>query len=149
MKTIRLFLVDDEPQVRRGLRMRLAMEPDFEVVGEAGDACNALAGVRSTRPHVVLTDIQMPGKDGLSLVADLRAIAPGCAVVMVSMQDDAATKARAKAAGAAGFVGKHEIDTALTQAIRFAASWPEMGANHTSNDGAAAEHRTTDEDDAE
>jgi DNA-binding NarL/FixJ family response regulator len=119
MKRIRLFLIDDEPQVREGLRMRLGMESDFDVVGEADDAMSALAAIRTARPDVVLTDIHMPGGDGMGLVADLTA--EGCSVVMVTMQDDAGTRARAAAAGAAGFVGKHEIDSALTHAIRSAA----------------------------
>jgi DNA-binding NarL/FixJ family response regulator len=120
MKTIRLFLLDDEPQVRQGLRMRLDMEPDFDVVGEAGDGLTALDAIRQTQPDIVLTDIQMPGPDGISLVPELRSA--GCRVVMVSMEDDAATRARAASAGADGFVGKHEIDSALTQAIRSAAA---------------------------
>jgi DNA-binding NarL/FixJ family response regulator len=140
MRTIRLFLVDDEQHVRRGLRMRLEMERDFEVVGEAGDACAAIAGVLDTRPDVVLMDIAMPGKDGVAIIADLRAVS-ACSVVMVSMQDDPVTRARAMAAGAAGFVGKHEIDTALTRAIR--------SAGNRRRDGGAAEgygpHRAADE----
>jgi DNA-binding NarL/FixJ family response regulator len=120
MNTIRLFLVDDEPQVRQGLRMRLEMEPDFEVVGEAGDGGTALPAVTEARPDVVLMDIEMPGKDGISITAELRTAAPGSAVVIVSMQDDPATRARAQVAGAVGFVGKHEIDSALTHAIRAA-----------------------------
>ena len=121
MQEIRLFLVDDEKQVREGLRMRLEMEPDFRVVGEAADPITALAAVPAAHPDVVLMDIQMPGGDGISTTARLRAAAASCGIVIVSMQDDAATRARAAAAGADGFVGKHEIDTALTDAIRSAA----------------------------
>jgi two-component system response regulator DesR len=118
MNTIRIFLVDDEPQVRHGLRMRLEMEADFAVVGEADDGPGAIRGVSKARPDVVLMDIEMPGKDGIRVTTELRNIAPACAVVIVSLQDDPATKALAFAAGAAAFVGKHEIDAALTQAIR-------------------------------
>jgi DNA-binding NarL/FixJ family response regulator len=122
MKTIRLFLVDDERRVRRGLRMRLEMEADFLVVGEAGDGCAAIAGIVDAQPDVVLMDIEMPCKDGISTSEELRTLAPHAAVVMVSMQDDTVTRARATAAGAVAFVGKHEIDTALTDAIRGAAA---------------------------
>jgi DNA-binding NarL/FixJ family response regulator len=121
MNAIRLFLVDDEPHVRRGLRMRLEMEPDFEIVGESGDGHLAIAGVRAVRPDVVLMDIELPGQDGIRATAELAATSPGTAVVMVSMRDDPATRAEARAAGAAAFVGKHEIDFALTRAIRAAA----------------------------
>jgi DNA-binding NarL/FixJ family response regulator len=122
MKRIRLFLVDDEPQVRRGLRMRLEMEDDFLVVGDASDGAAAIAKVAEERPDVVLMDVQMPDCDGIAVARKMRAAAPASAVIIVSMQDDAGTRARAFAAGAAGFVGKHEIDVALTTAIRNAAA---------------------------
>jgi DNA-binding NarL/FixJ family response regulator len=118
METIQLLLVDDERQVRQGLRMRLEMEPDLRVVGEAGDGCAALSAVQDLRPDVVLMDIDMPGKDGIAITAELLAATARCAVVIVSMHDDAATRARAFAAGAFDLVGKHEIDTALIDAIR-------------------------------
>lgn len=122
MNAIRLFLVDDEPHVRRGLRMRLEMEPDFEIVGESGDAPGALAGVRTSHPDVVLLDIELLGLDGIQAAADLARLAPESAVVMVSLRDDPGTRAAARAAGASAFVGKHEIDFALTRAIRSAAA---------------------------
>lgn len=122
MNAIRLFLVDDEPHVRRGLRMRLEMEPDFEIVGESGDGPTALTGVRETQPDVVLIDIELPGQNGIRTATGLAALAPAVAIVMVSLRDDPATRASARAAGAAAFVGKHEIDFALTRAIRFAAA---------------------------
>jgi DNA-binding NarL/FixJ family response regulator len=121
MNAIRLYLVDDEPHVRRGLRMRLEMEPDFEIVGESGDSAGAITGITATRPDVVLMDIELPGQDGIRTTASLSKTLPETAVVMVSMRDDPATRAQAREAGAAGFVGKHEIDFALTRAIRSAA----------------------------
>jgi DNA-binding NarL/FixJ family response regulator len=121
MDQIRLFLVDDEHTVRQGLRMRLGMEPDFLVIGEAADGGKALAGVASTRPDVVLMDIHLPVIDGIQATAVLRDTVPGCAVVMLSMQDDADTRSRARQAGAVGFVAKHEIESALAAAIRAAA----------------------------
>jgi pilus assembly protein CpaE len=98
--------------------MRLEMEPDFEIVGESGDGHGAVAAVQAVRPDVVLMDIELPGQDGIRATAELTATAPESAVVMVSMRDDPATRAEARAAGAAAFVGKHEIDFALTRAIR-------------------------------
>jgi DNA-binding NarL/FixJ family response regulator len=122
MKPIRLLLVDDEPAIRRGLRMRLALESDVEVVGEAGDGVSALQEVQRLAPQVVLMDVEMPGMDGIAATNRLRAQAPGSAVVMLSMHDDQRTVARALAAGAAAFVAKHSIDAALLAAIRQAAS---------------------------
>jgi DNA-binding NarL/FixJ family response regulator len=120
MNEIRLFLVDDEPLVRRGLRMRLGMELDFLIVGEAGDPRSAIEAIGRERPDVVLMDIQMSDTDGIAMTAEVGEIAPSTRVIIVSMQDDASTRQRAFAAGAVAFVGKHEIDSELTDAIRSA-----------------------------
>jgi len=122
MNQIRLFLVDDERTVRQGLRMRLGMEPDFTIVGEAADGRSAVESATEVCPDVVLMDIHIPILDGIQATAALRDAVPGCAVVMLSMQDDTDTRARARAAGAAGFVAKHQMETALAEAIRSAAS---------------------------
>ncbi len=64
---IRLMLVDDQPHVRQGLRMRLALEPDVAVVGEAGDGAEAVTLAETERPDVVVMDVVMPGLDGIAL----------------------------------------------------------------------------------
>jgi DNA-binding NarL/FixJ family response regulator len=121
MRPIRLLLVDDEPAIRRGLRMRLALESDVEIVGEAGDGAAALEEVERLAPQVVLMDIEMPGLDGIATTNELRSRAVNAAVVVLSMHDDAATVERALAAGATAFVSKQSIDGALLEAIRRAA----------------------------
>ncbi len=118
---ISILLVDDQPVVRRGLRMRLALEPDVEVVGEAGDGQAALLLATTLQPAVVVMDIEMPGMDGLSATALLRERNPASAVVILSMYDDAPTRKRAQQAGAVAVVGKHETTETLLAIIRQAA----------------------------
>ena len=116
--TISIVLVDDQATVRRGLRMRLTIEADVEVVGEAGSGEAALRLVRSLSPDVVLMDVEMPGMDGIDATAALCAAAPQVAVVVLSLYDDARTRARAREAGAAAFVAKHQAKTTLLATIR-------------------------------
>lgn len=116
-KPIRLLLVDCQPVVRRGLKMRLALEEDLVVVGEAGDATEAISLARALRPNVILMEVEMPGVSGISATEKLRG-APHSAVVIFTLRDDAATQERARAAGAAAFVAKHRTEGALLATIR-------------------------------
>jgi DNA-binding NarL/FixJ family response regulator len=114
-------VVDDEAHVRRGLRMRLDLEPDIQVVGEAADGQAALDQAPGLQPDVVLMDVRMAPLNGIAATSALRRLAPACAVVILSLYDDSDTRARAQAAGAAAFVAKHEANTLLVSAIRAAA----------------------------
>lgn len=117
---IRVFLVDDQPAVRAGLRMRLALEPDLLVVGEAGNGCEALAKATDLAPDVVVMDIRLPCLDGIAATAALRTRSPRPAVVVLTLDDDPAAREAAQRAGAVAFVAKHEADGSLLAAIRHA-----------------------------
>jgi DNA-binding NarL/FixJ family response regulator len=117
-RPIRLLLVDCQPVVRRGLKMRFALEEDLVVVGEAGDATEAIFLARALRPDVVLMEVEMPGVSGITATEKLRGTAPHSAVVIFTLRDDAATQERARAAGAAAFVAKHRTEGALLATIR-------------------------------
>ncbi|MEX1104147.1 MAG: response regulator transcription factor, partial [Dehalococcoidia bacterium] len=84
--------MDDEPAVRRGLRMRLALEPDIEVVGEADDGAAALEQVERHKPTVVVMDIMMPGLDGLAATTRLQECCPETAVVILTLHDRPETR---------------------------------------------------------
>jgi DNA-binding NarL/FixJ family response regulator len=118
---IRILLVDDKPTVRQGVRLRLALEPDLIVVGEASDGLEALALVQALQPDVIIMDVQLPGIDGIAATERLRELAPHSAVVMLSMRDDVDTKTRARQAGAVAFVEKRGAPELLLWAIRNAA----------------------------
>jgi DNA-binding NarL/FixJ family response regulator len=117
---IRVLLVDDQPAIRQGLRLRLTTEPDMAVVGEAADGAEALELAIVHGPDVVVLDIWMPGMDGFETARQLRQLRAGTrvAIVMLSLHDDAASRARALTAGADVFVAKHEADAQLVDAIR-------------------------------
>ena len=118
---IRLLLVDDQPAVRRGLEMRLLLEPDLLVVGEASNGKEALTLGQILSPDVVLMDIEMPEMDGITATAALHTAVPQTAVIMLSIHDDVMTRARAQSAGAVAFVEKRGTTEILLAAIRRAA----------------------------
>jgi DNA-binding NarL/FixJ family response regulator len=120
--TIRLLLVDDQLTVRRVLRLRLEMEPDIEVVGEAANGVDAVAFATRLYPDVVVMDVAMPVMDGIEATHKLRTVVPKSSVVILSLYDDATTHSRARKAGAAAFVAKHQADGLLLNAIREAAA---------------------------
>jgi DNA-binding NarL/FixJ family response regulator len=118
---IRLLLVEGEPSVRKGIRMRLAAEPDMTIAGEAADGKAALTLTRKLRPDVVLMDIEAPRLDGIATTKAIHAICSHIAVIMLTIHDDDATRAQAKAAGAAACITKRGQNDKLLVAIRQAA----------------------------
>jgi two-component system, NarL family, response regulator LiaR len=124
---IRVLLVDDQPVVRHGLRVRFQLETDMQIVGEASTGSEALTLAQTLSPDVVLLDIEMPGMDGIEVTAALRTVVPQSAVVILSIHADRQTRIRAQAAGAVTFVEKRGTTETLLVAIRQAAG--QRGAN--------------------
>ncbi len=114
---IRIFVVDDQPQIRRGLTMRLELESDIEVVGAVGDGLSALALVEESRPDLILIDLEMPEMDGISTARLIHARLPACPIVMLSLVEDEETKQGAREAGAVAFVYKRQMDDVLITTI--------------------------------
>ncbi len=115
---IRVGIVDPSPAVRQGLQMRLELEPDFEVIGQAGDLESALKIVTDLCPDVVLLDPALPGVDPAVATRELARCRRGSRVVVLSLGDDAPTRQALLASGAAAFVGKHEDPSRLLGTIR-------------------------------
>lgn len=114
---IRILIVDDHPLVREGLRQVLA-GPEFEVVGEAGNASDAVAGVTSASPHVVVLDINLPGENGIVVAAQLRSRYPEVRILMLSVHDHHEYVLESARAGAHGYLRKDSLPEALREAIR-------------------------------
>ncbi len=130
---IRVLIVDDHAVVRTGLKLLLNAEDEFEVVGEAGNAEEAVLRAKLLQPDVLLCDIVMPGRSGIEVVQDVREVSPATKIVMLSMQDDPSYVRQAFGAGAHGYVLKEAADTELVRAVREVASGgryvnPELGA---------------------
>lgn len=136
MKPIQVLLVDDEPSVLRGLRMRLGLEADIRVVGQAADGATAVDLAGRLSPDVVLMDINLPVVDGITATRQLAARVPLAAVVILSLHDDKGTIDRALAAGAVAFVAKQQMDGDLLGAIRKAAESTKGGALGNTTDHA-------------
>jgi DNA-binding NarL/FixJ family response regulator len=119
---IRLLLVDDHPLVRDGLKARFANEPDIEVVGEAGDAAQALAALAAQAPTLVLMDIGMKDVNGIELTGMLLQRAPQLAVLMLSMYDSVEYAQRAMQVGARGYVLKDAPSSEILSALRTVAT---------------------------
>jgi DNA-binding NarL/FixJ family response regulator len=117
---IRVLLVDDQPAVRQGLQMRLALEPDVWIVGEAADGNAAVQMAELHHPDVIVMDIEMPLMDGLTATTILRRTLPRTSVVVLSLHDDEPTRRRALNAGACAFVAKSQSEGVLLDAIRTA-----------------------------
>ena len=121
---IRVLVVDDQMNIRRGLRMRLGLEPDIEVVGEAADGEAAVRMAHLLAPNVVVMDVQMPIMDGVAATQAIVAEAFPPRVVALSFYDDERTRAKALAAGATAFVPKGCGHDYLVEEIRRAAGKP-------------------------
>ena len=122
MSKIRVFLVDDHEIVRLGLMTLINDQPDLEVIGEAGNAADALAGIARVRPDVVLMDIRIPGEGGIEVTQSTLKRFPQVKVVILTSFADDDLVLRAISAGAVGYVLKQVGNDELLRAIRSAAA---------------------------
>jgi two-component system, NarL family, response regulator NreC len=115
---IRAVVVDDHAVVRSGIKLLLDREEDIEVVGEAGNAKDAVFRARALKPDVILLDVVMPGQSGIEVLPSLLKEAPDARVLVLSMQDDPSYVREAFAAGASGYVLKEAADEEVVAAVR-------------------------------
>ena len=117
-RPIRLLIVDDHVLFRRGLIALLASRPDLEVVGDAGDAGEALKRAVSLQPDVILLDHHLPGVSGVDVIEGLRSAAPRARVLMLTINEDGETLVQALQRGAHGYLLKTVDSDVLFDAIR-------------------------------
>ena len=120
--TIRILLADDHLVVRMGLSALLSAQPGLEVVGEAADGDSAVRLAKKLRPSVVVMDIRMPKKDGVTATREIRQNLPETNVLVLTTYGDGQDVARALDAGAIGALIKDCSKTCLVSAIRAAAA---------------------------
>ncbi|MGB4928060.1 MAG: response regulator [Giesbergeria sp.] len=119
---ITVFVVDDHNLFRRGLVALLSQDEGLRVVGEAGDAAEALRLVPVLQPQVILLDNHLPGVLGVDAVRGLRAASPASHVLMLTVSEDAQDLAAALRNGAQGYLLKTIDGDLLAEAIRRAAA---------------------------
>ena len=110
--------MEDHPTFRQGLIQILNGEPHLKVCGAAGTVDQALPEITRTKPDLVLVDISLPGRSGLELIKEIRAVDRRIKLLVISMHDEALYAARVLRAGGDGYIMKQEDPDEIIQAIR-------------------------------
>jgi DNA-binding NarL/FixJ family response regulator len=114
----RIFIVDDHPLLRQGIRGMLELTKDLEVCGDAESAQEALIGIEAQQPNLVIVDLSLKGSNGLNLIKDLQIRYPNLLVLVLSMHNEYFYAERALRAGARGYIAKEEATQKLVEGIR-------------------------------
>ncbi len=117
VRDMRILLVDDHEIIRRGIRSLLAVEPDYEICGEAVDGLDAVKKAKELAPDLIIMDVSMPGLNGLEATRTIRSTMPRCEVVILTQHDSSQMIEKAFEAGARGYVVKTSIARDLLKAV--------------------------------
>lgn len=118
---IRILLADDQPLFREALRTLISLQPDLEIVGEAGNGAEVVRLAKTLNPNVVLMDLQMPVLDGVAATRRLQVEQPYCRVIALTTFDDDEYVFDCLRSGAVGYLLKDAPSAELFAAIRAAA----------------------------
>jgi two-component system, NarL family, response regulator NreC len=134
--SVTILIADDHTILRAGLRSLLNAEPDLSVIAEAADGSQAVLLASQLHPDVVVTDINMPGANGIQVTQELQQHVPGTRVLILSMHEDSGLVRQALDAGASGYIVKRAAESELINAVRTVANGgtyiqPEMQRNVT------------------
>jgi len=114
----RVVIVEDHTLLRAGLRALLAQDPEIEIVGEADDGRDAIQMIGSLSPHLVLTDLSMPGMNGIEAIVDIKRRFPGVHVLVLTVHKTDEYIHESLRAGADGYILKDASHDELRIAIR-------------------------------
>jgi two-component system, NarL family, response regulator NreC len=120
--TTRLLLVDDHAVVRSGLRMLLENEHEIEIIGEAGNAEEAIEAAVRLKPNLILMDIGLPDLSGIDATREIKKRLPDVSIVALTIHEDEEYFFKMLEAGASGYVPKRAAPEELLTAIRAAAN---------------------------
>jgi DNA-binding NarL/FixJ family response regulator len=115
---IRVLIADDDENARGYLRRILSIEDNIEIVGEVENGLEALELVKTTHPHVVLSDLNMPVMDGITACGEIKRAFPATQVIIMSVQDDSGPMKEAIDNGAAAFLIKPVMPEDLVDLIQ-------------------------------
>jgi DNA-binding NarL/FixJ family response regulator len=115
---IKIFIADDHEVVRRGLRTILSEHSDLSIAGEATNGNEVLKKVKKIKVDVMLLDFEMPEKNGLDTLIELKALYPKLPVIILSVFPEDHYGIRFLKAGASGYLGKASASDQLVEAIR-------------------------------
>jgi len=115
---IKVYVVDDHPIIRQGLKQMINQEKDLMVCGDAEDACQGLEEVKALQPDIVIVDISLKGMSGIDLIKNLKNRYADLPILVLSMHDESLYAERVLRAGARGYIMKQEATTNVLSAIR-------------------------------
>jgi DNA-binding NarL/FixJ family response regulator len=115
---IRIVIVDDQTTIREALKVLLALQPDFDIIGTAANGERAIELIQSLHPDIALIDIEMPGINGIEVTQALRQMAPATRILVLSSHDDSQYLSKAFQSGAQGYLLKDTPSEDLATAVR-------------------------------
>ena len=115
---IRIFITDDHSLIREGLKKIINDEKDISIIGEAGNAKDTMSFVLSKNIDMLILDLNLPDKNGLDLLKELKSLKPELKILILSMHPEDRFAMRVLRAGASGYITKESVGEELVRAIR-------------------------------